>query len=83
MDHIISVRQKMADGQFSSVKEFFESVDMKKMNKKTIEALVKAGALDGLGMNRKEILLNYESLLAQAEQRTNRCRFRSNKSFRV
>lgn len=69
VDHIISVRQQMKGGQFSSVKEFFESVDMKKMNKKTIEALVKAGALDGLGMNRKEILLNYESLLAQAEQR--------------
>ena len=69
VDHLISVRQQIAGGQFSSVKEFFETVDMKKMNKKTIDALVKAGALDGLGMNRKEILLNYELLLAQAEQR--------------
>ncbi len=65
VDHIVSVRGK----GFSSVQDFFEKIDTSKINKKNIEALAKAGALDNLGMNRKEILLNYEHLLEQVEQK--------------
>ena len=69
VQHIIAVRERLEGESFSSVQEFFEETDTKKINKKAIEALVKAGALDGMGMNRKEILHNYEALLKEAEQK--------------
>ena len=62
--NIVSARGEKG---FRSVQEFFEKIDLKKNNKKTVDALVKAGALDGLKMNRKEILCNYENILARVE----------------
>ena len=69
VDHIIRVRKDREGGKFLSVQQFFEKVDTKKINKKCIEALVKAGAFDGMEMNRQEILFNYESLIEQVGQK--------------
>ena len=68
VDHIIEARACKEDGKFKSVQDFFETVDMKKINKKNMEVLVQAGAFDGLGLNRQEILFNYTSLLEQLDQ---------------
>ncbi len=68
VEDIVAIRKSLEGKRFISVRQFFETVDLKKVNKKTIEALVKAGALDGLSMNRKEILDNYESVLSQVER---------------
>ena len=69
VDHIVEVREKMKEGCFKTVKEFFENIDMKKVNKKCIEALVKAGAFSGMEMNRHEILFNYDGLIEQLDQK--------------
>ena len=69
VDHIITARKAMKTGRFRTVKEFFESVDMKKVNKKCMEALVKAGAFSGMEMNRYEILFNYDGLIEQIDQK--------------
>ena len=67
-DHIVVTRKALKFGRFISVQQFFESVDTKKLNKKCVEALTKAGAFDGMEMNRHEILANYEVLVEQVEK---------------
>ena len=68
-EHIIEIRNSLKDKKFLSVPDFFDKVDMKKVNKKCVQALVKAGAFDNMGFNRPEILNNYDLLLEQAEQK--------------
>ncbi|MDE0119358.1 MAG: DNA polymerase III subunit alpha [Bdellovibrionales bacterium] len=69
VDHIVHVRSKLKGRNFISIQQFFEEVDIKKINKKCIEALVKAGAFDNMGLNRHEILFNYDNLLEQVDQK--------------
>jgi len=46
IDAIIEARE---DGPFSSFSDFCSRVDMRRVNKKVIESLIKAGALDAMG----------------------------------
>ncbi len=69
VDYIVSLRQSLEGGRFSSVQQFFEKADIKKLNKKCVESLVKAGAFDGMELNRNEIIFNYEGLAEQAGQK--------------
>ena len=69
VEHIIRVRKSLKEGRFTSAQQFFELVDNRKINKKCVEGLVKAGAFDGMEMNRHEILFNYEGLIEQVEQK--------------
>ena len=69
VDEILSVRNQLKDKKFRSVQQFFETVDIKKFNKKTVEALVKAGAFENMGMNNQEILYNYEGFSKQMDQK--------------
>ncbi|HKD60800.1 MAG TPA: DNA polymerase III subunit alpha [Terracidiphilus sp.] len=48
IDSITKARAE-ADGRFKSLWEFCEKVDLRVMNKRVIESLIKAGALDSLG----------------------------------
>jgi DNA polymerase III subunit alpha len=48
IESILSAR-KETGGQFKSFWEFCEKVDLRLMNKRVIESLIKAGALDSLG----------------------------------
>ncbi|SPE28655.1 DNA polymerase III subunit alpha [Candidatus Sulfotelmatomonas gaucii] len=48
IESILTAR-KEAGGQFRSFWEFCEKVDLRLMNKRVIESLIKAGALDSLG----------------------------------
>ena len=50
---IIKARQKTP---FKSVKDFISRINLQKVNTKTFEALVKAGAFDKLGYNRADLL---------------------------
>ncbi|MDE0092544.1 MAG: OB-fold nucleic acid binding domain-containing protein, partial [Oligoflexia bacterium] len=63
---IVKARESLKNNKFSSLEEFFTTVD--KLNKKTIESLIKSGALDGFGYNRKEIFMNVEQFVRQAEK---------------
>ncbi len=56
---IEQTRQSLPNKKFSTLEEFFENIDFKKINKKTLENLIKSGALDDFGYERKEI---YESI---------------------
>ncbi len=50
---IISAREK---GKFRSLQDFVRRVDGKKVNKKVLECLIKAGAFDWTGSRREELL---------------------------
>lgn len=57
------------DGKgFESLEEFFSSVDLRRVNKKTVECMIKAGAFDGFGSNRAELTENYPRFIERADQ---------------
>lgn len=58
------VEERKARGKFQSLTDFLERVNHKNLNKKTLEALTKAGALDSLGEERGAILAHIEDVLA-------------------
>jgi len=64
------VEARRAGGPFASVDDFCRRVALKSLNKRALESLVKAGALDCLG-ERGTLLANLDRLLslAQREQR--------------
>ncbi len=61
-DSIIEERKK--NGQFKSLSNFFERINHKNLNKKSVEALAKCGAMDGLVTHRNIIMGNLEKLIA-------------------
>ena len=56
------------DGPFKSYWDFCKRVSGTELNRRALECLIKAGALDGLGLNRKEMLINIELALATASK---------------
>jgi DNA polymerase-3 subunit alpha len=63
---IVEARERIG-GKFASLEQFFEEVDLKKVNKKTIEALIKAGAFDHFGYNRNELSTGFPKFIERAE----------------
>ena len=56
-------------GPFTDVFDFVGRACGESVNKRTVESLIKAGALDGLGHNRAELLSIYEQLMDDAAQK--------------
>jgi DNA polymerase-3 subunit alpha len=59
---IIDERKK--NGKFKSIADFLERVKDKNLNKKSLEALIKTGALECFGQDRGVLLANMDNLLA-------------------
>ena len=57
---IESIVEARSDGNFSSLFEFCEKVDLKKVNKRVIESLIKCGAFDGTGNHRSQMMAALE-----------------------
>src|SRR5690606_32628893 len=64
---IVEARNETPNGVFETLESFFEKVDLRRVNRKTIECLIKAGALDGYGIHRAELLENYPKFLGRAD----------------
>jgi DNA polymerase-3 subunit alpha len=64
---IVEAREKLPEKKFASLEEFFETVDTRKLNKKVIECLIKAGAFDGFGPHRAQIIAGYQNFLDRSE----------------
>ncbi len=62
----IKARQGLKNNQFESLNQFFESVDPKVLNKKTLESLIKAGALDDFGYHRAQLFNGFSVLADRA-----------------
>ncbi len=66
VDSIVASRD--ADGPFKDLFDFCRRIDLRKCNKRTLEALVRAGALDALGPHRAVIMASLDEAVAAAEQ---------------
>lgn len=65
---VIAGRDSLPGKKFSSIEEFFETVDTRKLNKKVIECLIKSGAFDGFGPHRAQLMAGYQKYLDRAEE---------------
>lgn len=65
LDSIISSREK--EGPFSSIFDFCRRVDLRKVNRKVLEVLIKAGAFDSLGAKRSQLMQVLETAIERAE----------------
>ncbi|MFW5985287.1 MAG: DNA polymerase III subunit alpha, partial [Halanaerobiaceae bacterium] len=62
---IKSIVQEQKKGRFSSPVDFLERVDLSSINIRTLESLIKSGALDSLGVYRSRLLMKYEEIYEQ------------------
>ncbi len=60
IDSILEVRQ---EGKFSSIFDFCERVDLRKVNKRVMESLIKCGAFDSTGEYRSKMMAVLEDAL--------------------
>ncbi len=58
------VEERKARGPYTSYQNFLDRVNHKNLNKKSLESLVKAGALDSLGESRGTLLANLDAALS-------------------
>jgi DNA polymerase-3 subunit alpha len=61
IESIISARE--SGGKFSSFIDFLGRVDLRRINKRVVESLIKCGAFDSLGNTRRELMDNYEGAI--------------------
>ena len=60
---IESIIEGRSNGKFSSLFDFCEQVDLKKVNKRVIESLIKCGAFDATGNYRSQMLASLEDCI--------------------
>lgn len=57
------VKQRQTGGDFKSLRDFCTRVSGRDIHLRTVEALIKSGAMDTLGANRRTMLLNCEEVI--------------------
>lgn len=65
---IKEIKQARKEGPFKNLLDFCQRVDLRVVNRRVLESLVLAGALDGLGMHRAQMLANLDTILEMAER---------------
>jgi DNA polymerase-3 subunit alpha len=66
--HVIEavIAERDGEGPFENLRQFIERMEGKDLNKKTVFSLICAGAFDGMGPNRAQMLQMYEILMDEA-----------------
>ena len=64
LDQMVLERQKR---RFASYYDFCDRMYGKDLNRRALESLIKCGALDGLGANRRQMLLSMDAILADLD----------------
>ncbi len=65
---IESIIASRADQPFESLFDFCERIDLKKVNKRVVESLIKCGAFDSTGANRSQMMAALESALEYGQR---------------
>jgi DNA polymerase-3 subunit alpha len=78
MESILKTRA--ADGAFTTLDDFCARVDLRLVNRRVIESLIKAGALDSLGMARAQLLAALDAAM-ESGQRQQRDKAEGQSSF--
>lgn len=66
IEAIVSARKEQ--GPFQDLFDFCQRVDLQKLNRRVLEALIKAGAFDSLGQHRSSVMASLELAIQHAEQ---------------
>ena len=61
-------RARQAGGEFRDLLDFCTRVDAGKLNRRSLEALIQAGALDALGANRASLMVQLPEVVRATEQ---------------
>lgn len=64
------IKERNVHGKFTGLQDFCERMNVRELNKKALENLICSGAFDGLGLNRRQMLDNYEMILESAASGT-------------
>ena len=67
IESVIAARQKL--GRFDNLVEFCEHVDLRLLNKRVLESLIKAGAFDSLGARRTQLLTALDRAMEIGQKR--------------
>jgi DNA polymerase-3 subunit alpha len=67
VEAIIEARESKENKSFESLEDFFDSIDLRRVNKKVIECLIKAGALDGFDASRSQLMAGYTRFMERAD----------------
>ncbi|MDR1075653.1 MAG: DNA polymerase III subunit alpha [Xanthomonadaceae bacterium] len=62
------VAEREQSGSFRDLLDFCKRVDSNKLNRRALEAMIQAGALDALGANRASLMLQLPEVLKATEQ---------------
>lgn len=62
------LKEREANGKFTTLQNFIERVGGCEVNKRTVENLIKSGACDGLDGNRQQMMLIYNALIDNQNQ---------------
>jgi DNA polymerase-3 subunit alpha len=73
IDAIVEARD--AGGAFRHLFDFCKRVDMKKLNRRALEALIRAGALDDMGADRSVMMASLDDAIRGAEQAAENANF--------
>jgi DNA polymerase-3 subunit alpha len=68
VEAIIGERERT--GPFRSIADFCRRLDLQRVNRRTLEALIRAGCLDGLGANRATLMHQLPAAMQLGEQNT-------------
>jgi len=66
IESIIAARE--IEGNFNSFIEFCNRVDLRKINKRVIESLIKCGAFDAFGHKRRQLMESFEKIIDAAQR---------------
>jgi DNA polymerase-3 subunit alpha len=64
---IIEARESLPDKKYKNLDDFFNNVDLRRVNKKVLECLIKAGAFEGFGVHRAQLFAGYQRYLDRAQ----------------
>jgi len=67
---IDSIVEAAKDGPFHDIFDFCRRIDLKKVNKRAMEALIRSGAMDKLGPSRAQLMASIEKAIQQADQQS-------------
>lgn len=62
------IDSRLQDGPYKDLFDFCHRIDLKKINKRTLEALIRSGALDCLGIDRASIMAQLPEAVQAADQ---------------
>src|SRR5690606_25404967 len=62
------VAERQRGGEYASLLDFCARVESAKLNRRTLEAMIQCGALDGLGKNRASLMMQLPEVLKATDQ---------------